>query len=138
MTPSFPTRRSADLGVAVNVRNAPVPVPGGHRSPFEPTYDAFWGLAAEAGVVVATHAGLDGYDSLVQMWEPGSAETSLFRSPLRGVVTKGRAVSDFYAAAVCHKVFERFPELLLASVETGASWVQIGRGAGRERVCLDV
>src|SRR3546814_19647273 len=79
--------------VAVNVRNAPVPVPGGHRSPFEPTYDAFWGLAAEAGVVVATHAGLDGYDSLVQMWEPGSAETSLFRSPLRGVVTKeiGRA-----------------------------------------------
>src|SRR3546814_442072 len=109
--------------VAVNVRNAPVPVPGGHRSPFEPTYDAFWGLAAEAGVVVATHAGLDGYDSLVQMWEPGSAETSLFRSPLRGVVTKGRAVSDFYAAAVCHKVFERFPELRLASVENGASGV---------------
>src|SRR3546814_16230295 len=57
------------------------------------------------------------------MWEPGSAETSLFRSPLRGVVTKGRAVSDFYAAAVCHKVFERFPELRLASVENGASWV---------------
>jgi predicted TIM-barrel fold metal-dependent hydrolase len=117
-------RRVIDAGtVAVNVRNAPVPVPGGHRSPFEPLYDPFWGLAAEAGVVVATHAGIDGYDAVLQMWEPGGAESSLFRSPLRGIVTKGRAVSDFYAAALCHRVFERFPRLRLASVENGASWV---------------
>jgi predicted TIM-barrel fold metal-dependent hydrolase len=110
----------------VNVRSAPVPVPGGYRSPFDPVYDEFWGLAAEAGIVVATHAGLDGYDALVQMWEPsspGSTESSLFRSPLRGIVTKGRAVSDFYAAALCHKIFERFPRLRMASVENGASWV---------------
>ncbi|CAO5249216.1 MULTISPECIES: amidohydrolase family protein [unclassified Frankia] len=109
--------------VAVNVRNAPVPVAGGYRSPFDPVYDPFWGLAAEARIPVATHAGLDGYDSLVQMWEPGGEESSLFRSPLRGIVTKGRAVSDFYAAAVCHKIFDRFPALRFASVENGASWV---------------
>lgn len=109
--------------VAVNVRSAPVPVPGGHRSPFDPAYDGVWGLAAEAGVAVATHAGIDGYDALVQMWEPGGGESSLFRSPLRGIVTKGRAVADFFAAALCHKVFERFPALRLASVENGASWV---------------
>ncbi len=109
--------------VAVNVRNAPVPVPGGHRSPFDPVYDPFWGLAAESGTVVATHAGNDGYDDLIQMWEPGGAESSIFRSPLRNVVTKNRAVSDFYATAVCHKVFERFPALRLASVENGASWI---------------
>ena len=109
--------------IAVNVRNAPVPVPGGHRSPFDAAYDPFWALAAESGVIVATHAGNDGYDALVQMWEPGGAESSLFRSPLRGVVTKNRAVSDFYATAICHKVFERFPALRLASVENGASWI---------------
>jgi predicted TIM-barrel fold metal-dependent hydrolase len=109
--------------VAVNVRSAPVPVPGGYRSPFDPVYDPFWGAAAEAGVAVATHAGVDGYDALVQMWEPGGAESSLFRSPLRGIVTKGRAVADFYGAALCHKVFERFPALRMASVENGASWV---------------
>lgn len=109
--------------VAVNVRNAPVPVAGGHRSPFDAAYDRLWALAAESGVVVATHAGNDGYDTLIQMWEPGGAESSLFRSPLRGVVTKGRAVSDFYAAAVCHKVFERFPGLRMASVENGAGWL---------------
>jgi predicted TIM-barrel fold metal-dependent hydrolase len=109
--------------VAVNVRSAPVPVPGGYRSPFDPVYDGFWGLADEAGLVVATHAGIDGYDALVQMWEPGEGESSLFRSPLRGIVTKGRSVSDFYAAAVCHRIFERFPRLRLASVESGASWI---------------
>jgi predicted TIM-barrel fold metal-dependent hydrolase len=107
----------------VNVRNAPVPVPGGYRSPFDPVYDRFWGLAAESNTLVATHAGNDGYDALVQMWEPGGSESSLFRSPLRGVVTKGRAVSDFYAAAICHKVFDRFPDLRMASVENGASWI---------------
>ena len=74
-------------------------------------------------MVVATHAGNDGYDALIQMWEPSGAESSLFRSPLRGVVTKNRAVSDFYATAICHKVFERFPSLRLASVENGASWI---------------
>jgi predicted TIM-barrel fold metal-dependent hydrolase len=109
--------------VAVNIRNAPVPVRGGYVSPFDTIYDTFWGLAAEAGVVVATHAGVEGYDALVQMWEPGAAESSLFRSPLRGVLTKGRAVSDFYGAALCHRIFERFPSLRMASVENGASWV---------------
>jgi predicted TIM-barrel fold metal-dependent hydrolase len=109
--------------VVVNVRNAPVPLPGGYRSPFDPVYDRFWGLAEESGVVVATHAGLDGYDALVQMWEPGGSESSLFRSPLRGVLTKGRAVSDYYGAALCHLIFERFPGLRMASVENGAGWI---------------
>jgi hypothetical protein len=69
--------------VVVNIRNAPVPAPGGYRSPFDPAYDTFWALAQESDVIVATHAGLDGYDALVQMWEPGGSESSVFRSPLR-------------------------------------------------------
>jgi len=117
-------RRVLDAGAAVvNVRNGPVPVPGGYRSPFDPLYDPFWSLADEALVVVATHAGVDGYDAVVKMWEPEGGESSLFRSPLRGVVTKGRAVTDFYAAALCHRLFERHPRLRMASVENGASWV---------------
>jgi predicted TIM-barrel fold metal-dependent hydrolase len=106
----------------VNIRTAPIPIPGGYRSPFDSVYDAFWGLADDAGITVATHSGVEGYDALVQMWEPGGGESSLFRSPLRGIVTKGRAVSDFYAAALCHKIFERFPRVRMASVENGASW----------------
>ncbi|UGQ11948.1 amidohydrolase [Yinghuangia sp. ASG 101] len=117
-------RAVLDRGAAVvNIRNAPVPVPGGYRSPFDAAYDAFWGLAEESGVAVATHAGNDGYDALVQMWEPGSSEQSVLRTPLRGVVTKGRAVTDFYGAALSHLLFERFPRLRMASVENGAGWI---------------
>jgi predicted TIM-barrel fold metal-dependent hydrolase len=117
-------RAVLDAGaLVVDIRNAPVPVPGGWASPFDPAYDRFWGLAEESGVVVATHAGLEGYDVLVRMWERGGPESSLFRSPLRGVLTKGRAVSDFYAAALCQLLFERFPRLRLASVENGANWI---------------
>ena len=28
--------------VVVNIRNSPAPVPGGHRSPFDPAYDRLW------------------------------------------------------------------------------------------------
>jgi predicted TIM-barrel fold metal-dependent hydrolase len=116
-------RRVIDQGASVvNIRNAPVPVGDGFRSPFDPIYDSFWGLAAESGTVVTTHAGLEGYDAIVNMWEDGT-ESSVFRSPLRGVISKGRAVADFYGAAVCQLIFDRFPELRLASVENGASWV---------------
>jgi len=113
-----------DLGaIVVDVRNGPISVQGGWRSPFDPVYDRFWGLAEESGVVVAAHSGVDGYDVLVQMWEPGRPESSLFRSPLRGAVTKGRAITDFFLAALCQLLFERFPRLRMASVENGASWV---------------
>ena len=32
-------------------------------------------------------------------------------------------MSDFYGAALCHKIFERFPGLRMASVENGAVWI---------------
>ena len=116
-------QQTLDAGaIVVNIRNGPVPISGSWRSPFEPSYDEFWGLAQDAGVVVAAHSGVDGYDLLVQMWEQ-SSESSLFRSPLRGAVTKGRAVTDFFLAALCQLLFERFPGLRMASVESGASWV---------------
>lgn len=45
-------------------------------------------------------------------------------TPMRKVVTSQRAVPDFFGAMICHKVFERFPRLRMASVENGASWVK--------------
>jgi predicted TIM-barrel fold metal-dependent hydrolase len=107
---------------AVNIRNAPVPVPGGYRSPADTAYDPFWRLAEESGVLVSTHAGSESYDPLVNMWEPGE-EHSLFRSPLRNVLLKARAVTDFYGALVCQLLFERFDGLRMVSVENGASWI---------------
>ena len=107
----------------VNVRSAPVPVPGGYRSPFDPAYDPFWRLAADAGTHRLRPCGRQGVRARwSRCGNPVREKSSLFRSPLRGIVTKGRAVADFYAAAICHKAFERFPELKMASVENGAGW----------------
>lgn len=57
------------------------------------------------------------------MWEPWDRYAAFGSSPLRKAVTSQRAVPDFFAALVCHKVFERFPRLRVASVENGAAWV---------------
>jgi predicted TIM-barrel fold metal-dependent hydrolase len=57
------------------------------------------------------------------MWEHSGPERSLFRSPLRGALTRGRAVTDFFRAALCQLLFERFPRLRMASVENGAAWI---------------
>ena len=102
-------------------RRSPCPAVTDRRS--IRVYDGFWGLAADAGVVVATHAGLDGYSVLVDLGN--RAGPSPRCSALRCAVslTKGRAVSDFYGAALCQRIFERFPGLRMASVENGAGWV---------------
>jgi predicted TIM-barrel fold metal-dependent hydrolase len=116
-------QRLLDRGAfIINIRCSPALVKGTYHSPFDPIFDRFWSLANESGVVVATHAGLD-YDFIMDMWEGSSETSSLFRSPLRGVITKNRGVLDFYAAAICQLIFERFPQLRFASVENGAGWL---------------
>jgi predicted TIM-barrel fold metal-dependent hydrolase len=49
---------------------------------------------------------------------------SLRRFQIGKVVTSQREVPDFFAALICHKVFERFPRLRVASVENGAGWIK--------------
>jgi predicted TIM-barrel fold metal-dependent hydrolase len=108
----------------VTVRNGPVYTETGPRSPADPIYDPFWARCEEAGVVVAPHAGEDGYDFLAQMWEPDAQYQGFLNTPLRKVVTSQRAVPDFFGALICHRLFERFPNLKVASVENGGSWVE--------------
>ena len=108
----------------ISMRNGPVYTKNGTTSPGAPEYDPFWARVQEANIVVAPHAGDDGYDFLGKIWEPWSDYSGFSVTPLRKVVTSQRAVPDFFAALVCHKVFERFPRLRVASIENGASWVQ--------------
>lgn len=107
----------------VSMRNGPVYTKQGPTSPGAPEYDPFWARLQEANVVMAPHAGDDGYDFLGQMWEPWEEYSGFHVTPLRKAVTSQRAVPDFFAALVCHRVFERFPRLRVASIENGASWV---------------
>ncbi len=108
----------------ISIRNGPVYTKSGTTSPGAPEFDPFWARVQEANIVVAPHAGDDGYDFLGKIWEPWDEYLGFKVSPLRKVVTSQRAVPDFFAALVCHKVFERFPRLRMASIENGASWVE--------------
>jgi len=107
----------------ISLRNGPVYTRLGTTSPGAPEFDPVWARLEEANIVVAPHAGDDGYDFLGKMWEPWDEYGSFHVTPMRKVVTSQRAVPDFFAALVCHKVFERFPRLRVVSVENGASWV---------------
>jgi len=95
----------------VCMRNGPVFTASGTASPGAAGFDPFWARVQEAGITVATHLGDDGYDFISDMWEPGASYRALYNSPLKKCVVSFRAVSDFYAALVCHHVFERFPRL---------------------------
>jgi predicted TIM-barrel fold metal-dependent hydrolase len=107
----------------ISMRNGPVYTKTGTTSPGAPEYDPFWARVQEANIVVAPHAGDDGYDFLGQMWEPWDDYGAFNVTPLRKAVTSQRAVPDYFAALVCHRVFERFPRLRVASIENGAAWV---------------
>jgi len=108
----------------VTMRNGPVYTDSGTTSPAAPEFDPFWARVEEAGILVAPHAGDDGYDFLAQMWEPGASFKILFNSPMKKLVASQRAVPDFFGALICHRLFERFPKLKVASVENGGSWVR--------------
>jgi len=109
----------------VTLRPAPVAVPGRPRSLGDPAHDRVWALAAEAGVVVAFHAADSGYGKYTVDWGEADHFTGLRGSPFSEVlgVHIERPVFDTMAALVCHGVFDRHPNLRVATVELGAGWV---------------
>ena len=45
-------------------------------------------------------------------------------TPLRGLLTADRAPFDTFAALICHGLFDRHPNLRIASIEMGSDWVR--------------
>ena len=105
------------------IRPAPAWGLRGPRSPGLPEFDPFWARVQEAGVLVGMHSSDSGYADLVSIWE-GKTEFLPFKpNPLRLLVMQNRAISDMMAAMVCHGAFTRFPELRIATIENGGTWV---------------
>jgi predicted TIM-barrel fold metal-dependent hydrolase len=117
----------------VSIRNGPVFTPEGTKSPADPTFDPFWARVAEAGVVVAPHAGFeDGYVSVTRAVaeEWGRSETSKGTgdavdqyASVINMLMKHRLVRDFAAILVADKLFERNPGVRIAFIENGGTWV---------------
>jgi predicted TIM-barrel fold metal-dependent hydrolase len=121
----------------VAIRHGAAITDDGLRSPADPMFDRFWGLAQESGVVVSSHDGADStyadlYPLLTRVWgdSPGLG-TDVVGDNMRmmgggsviGSLMKNRIVHDFAYILVAHRLFERFPRLKIAYIENGCAWV---------------
>ncbi|KAA9155380.1 amidohydrolase [Amycolatopsis acidicola] len=108
---------------AILVRPAPVPGYGGMRSFALPEFDPFWKVVQDNGVLVAMHSSDSGYARYQSEWEGNQTEHLPFEVNTFRMVGEWRPVQDAVASWVCHGALYRFPELKVAVIENGSSWL---------------
>jgi predicted TIM-barrel fold metal-dependent hydrolase len=108
---------------AVLVRPAPVPGLRGPRSFALPEFDPFWRRVVELDVLVALHSSDSGYTRYANEWVGGNTEMLPFKDSAFRMVGSWRPVEDACASLIIHGALSRFPELKIAVVENGSSWV---------------
>jgi predicted TIM-barrel fold metal-dependent hydrolase len=108
---------------AVLIRPAPAWGYRGPRSPGLPEFDPFWEKVVEHDVLVAMHSSDSGYDRHTNEWQGSDREMLPFVPDAFRMLMSWRPVEDAVAAMVCHGAFTRFPDLKVAVVENGSSWV---------------
>jgi predicted TIM-barrel fold metal-dependent hydrolase len=96
---------------------------GGSRSPADPYYDPFWKLVNDSGVVVVYHGGDSGYGEYSKDWGEGGTTESFKGGPFRLITMPSKPPFDLFAALISHQLFQRFPNLRIASIEMGSFWV---------------
>jgi predicted TIM-barrel fold metal-dependent hydrolase len=100
----------------------PIITPSGGRSPADPVYDPVWARANEAGVTVLYHGGDGAYSRHLADWGDTREMESFRQNPFRSLVSPS-AIQDTFANLLAHGLFHRFPNLRVASIETGSDWV---------------
>jgi predicted TIM-barrel fold metal-dependent hydrolase len=108
------------------MRPAPVHTANGVLPPADPAFDPFWARVNESGVTVVVHAGDSGYS--LQGYAPEKGFSASFSGGFRpnlGALHIGieRAIYDFLGSIMVDKVFERFPNIRVASVENGSTFL---------------
>lgn len=91
-------------------------------SPAEPDFDPFWARAAEAGVTVLYHGGESSYSRHLVDWGESDASES-FRAGAFRSLASANPLQDTIASMLALHLFDRFPRLRVASIETGSEWV---------------
>ncbi|MDQ0681974.1 putative TIM-barrel fold metal-dependent hydrolase [Streptomyces achromogenes] len=109
---------------AILIRPAPVPGFGGTRSFALPEFDPFWKRVVETGVLVAFHSSDSGYSNYANDWEGRRREFLPFKPNAFRQVNEWRPIEDAVSSLICHGALSRFPELKVAVIENGASWVE--------------
>ena len=108
----------------VLVRPAPVAGYRGSTSPFLPELDPFWARIQDAGIPVMFHASDSGYTKYSNDWKGSDGEMRPFEYDLFGSMSQThRPIMDTVFAAIGHGMLSRFPDVRIASIECGSSWI---------------
>jgi predicted TIM-barrel fold metal-dependent hydrolase len=108
---------------AVLIRPAPVPGFRGSRSFGLPEFDPFWAKVVEHNVLVAMHSSDSGYERYMNDWMGTDEEFLPFQPNAFRMLAQWRPIEDSVSALVCHGALSRFPDLKVAVIENGSSWV---------------
>ncbi len=96
----------------------------GPRSPFAAQFDPFWARVNEAGITVVIHAGDSGYSLNGYAAEGFSAQfTGGVWAPSVRAFAIERAAYDWLITSAFEKIYQRFPNLRVASVENGSGFL---------------
>jgi predicted TIM-barrel fold metal-dependent hydrolase len=95
----------------------------GQRPPADPVFDPFWARVDEAGITVVIHASDSGYSTNGYAHDAFAARFDGAAKPTIRLLAMERAIYDFLASVLFDKLFDRFPNLRLASVENGAEFL---------------
>jgi predicted TIM-barrel fold metal-dependent hydrolase len=95
----------------------------GPKTPGDPVFDPFWARVNEAGITVVVHAGDSGYSSNGYAVDGFAATFEGAGRPSIKMLSMERAIYDFLASLVFDKLFERFPNVRIASVENGSEFL---------------
>lgn len=115
---------AVENGARVLVMRAAAPVTErGPRSPVDPVFDPFWAVVNEAGVTVVVHAGDSGQSANGYAPEGFAATFGERGGPNVKLFAIERAAQDFLATLVLGRLFDRFQNLRIASVENGSEFL---------------
>ena len=118
--------RVLGLGARIIVmRPAAVTTRTGQVSPFHTMFDPVWQLINDAGVTVVIHASDSGYSSQGYAEDKFSANlgSGLMGAPNLRAFAIERAAQDWLMQSVFEKIYDRFPNLRVASVENGSDFL---------------
>jgi predicted TIM-barrel fold metal-dependent hydrolase len=95
----------------------------GSFGPADPVFDPFWARVNEAGIPVVVHAGDSGYSSNGYAKDGFSADFGGFGKPSIKMLGMERAIYDWLASLIFDKLFDRFPNVRVVSVENGSEFL---------------
>ena len=95
----------------------------GVLSPSHPHFDPFWSRVNEAGITVVVHAADSGYTTHGYVQDGFAASIGGPMMPNIKHFNIERAAYDFLITLAYERLFERFPNLRIASVENGAEFL---------------